>query len=119
MPQTFEHTDAWPTARELTRTVHALCRREALRRDFSLCDQPRRAAISVMNNVAEGWESLHPAEKKPAYNYARRSCGEVRSMSYALLDNQFISESEHAVLCQRCVKAGQLVSGLIRSLDRR
>jgi four helix bundle protein len=72
-----------------------------------------------MNNIAEGWESIHPAEKKQAYNYARRSCGEVRSMSYALLDNHFINEAEQKSLLQLCIKAGRLVSGLIRSMDKR
>jgi four helix bundle protein len=56
-----------------------------------------------MNNIAEGWESLHVAEKRQFYNIARRSCGEVRSMSYMLLDNDFISEIEqkktHTALC--------------------
>jgi len=61
---------------------------------FGLRYQLQRAAISVMNNIAEGWESLHVAEKRQAYNIARRSCGEVRSMSYPLLDKKFISTTE-------------------------
>jgi four helix bundle protein len=119
MPESFEETDAWKTARELTREIYGLCRHEPLCRDFGLCDQFRRAAVSVMNNIAEGWESIHPAEKKQAYNYARRSCGEVRSMSYALLDNRFIDEAGQKSLVQICIKAGRLVSGLIRSMDKR
>lgn len=72
-----------------------------------------------MNNVAEGWESLHPAEKRQAYNIARRSCGEVRSMTYVLVDINYISESEQRELIERCVQTGKLVSGLIRSLGER
>lgn len=72
-----------------------------------------------MNNVAEGWESLHLAEKRQAYNYARRSCGEVRSMSYVLLDNKFIPAAEQTNLLQLCVQSGKLISGLIRSLNDR
>lgn len=116
-PKTFEDLDAWRSARELTNLVYSLCRREPLSRDFGLCDQLRRAAVSVMNNIAEGWESYHPAEKIQFYNISRRSCGEVRSMSYVLLDNQFINSSEHATLRDHCVRSGQLVSGLIRSLN--
>ncbi len=119
MGEPFESTEAWKSARELTNLVYALCRREPLARDFGLRDQLQRAAVSVMNNVAEGWESLHGAEKRQAYNFARRSCGEVRSMSYVLLDNQFISSSEHTDLVSRCARAGKLVSGLIRSLGDR
>ena len=119
MPDSFEQTDAWKTARTLAKEIYSLCRRDTLSRDFGLCDQLRTAAISVMNNIAEGWESIHPAEKRQAYNYARRSCGEVRSMSYALLDNQFINEIEQQSLLKLCIKAGQLISGLIRSLEKR
>ena len=72
-----------------------------------------------MNNTAEGWESLHLAEKKQFYNWARRSCGEVRSMNYVLLDNKFITNEEQQALLKFCIRAGKLVSGLIRSLDNR
>lgn len=118
-PKVFEDLDAWKAARELANEVYALCRREPLSRDFGLTDQLRRAAVSVMNNVAEGWESFHVAEKIQFYNIARRSAGEVRSMSYVLLDNQFVSLPEHQALRDRCVRSGQLISGLMRSLNDR
>ena len=118
-PQSFEDLEAWQAARELTNEAYRLCRREPLSRDFGLCDQFRRAALSVMNNIAEGWESLHLAEKRQFYNWARRSCGEVRSMSYVLLDNSFITADEQQVLLKFCIRSGKLVSGLIRSLGNR
>jgi len=114
----FEDLDAWKRARELTNEIYALCRRERLARDYGLCDQLRRASVSVMNNIAEGWESRHPAEKVQFFNVARRSCGEVRSMSYVLLDNHFITEAEQRLLRERVVRSGQLVSGLIRSAGK-
>jgi four helix bundle protein len=115
----FEGLEAWKRARELTLHVYTLCRREPLCRDFELCDQIRSASVSVMNNIAEGWESLHPAEKVQFYNVARRSCGEVRSMSYVLLDNQFITAAEQLDLRGRAIRAGKLVSGLMRAAERR
>lgn len=72
-----------------------------------------------MNNVAEGWESLHVAEKRQAYNYARRSCGEVRSMLYVLLDNGFIHEEKFQDLMSLVTMAGRLISGLMRTLNSR
>ncbi|MCC6415806.1 MAG: four helix bundle protein [Opitutaceae bacterium] len=117
-PKIFEDLTAWQSARALTNTIYVHCRREPLARDFGLCDQLRRAAVSVMNNIAEGWESLHPAEKIQFYNIARRSCGEVRSMSYILLDNQFLSTTEHTDLRSSCQRSGQLISGLIRSISQ-
>ncbi|MBS0662646.1 MAG: four helix bundle protein [Verrucomicrobia bacterium] len=114
----FEDLDAWKRARELTNEIYALCRRDPLVRDYGLCDQLRRASVSVMNNIAEGWESRHPAEKIQFFNVARRSCGEVRSMIYVLLDNHFITEAEQRQLRDRVVRSGQLVSGLIRSAGK-
>ena len=72
-----------------------------------------------MNNIAEGWESLNPGEKRQAYNIARRSCGEVRSMTYVLLDNKFISPPEQQALLAHCIQTGKLITGLIRSLGGR
>jgi four helix bundle protein len=118
-PQSFENLEAWQAARELTNEAYRLCRREPLSRDFGLCDQFRRAAVSVMNNITEGWETLHLAEKKQFYNCARRSCGEVRSMTYVLLDNQFVTANEKQALLTFCIRSGKLTSGLIRSLDNR
>ena len=119
MGEPFENSEAWKMARALTNLVYGYCRREPLAKDFGLRDQLQRAAVSVMNNVAEGWESLHVAEKRQAYNIARRSCGEVRSMSYVLLDNKFISEADQDELVLLCVQSGKLISGLIRSLGDR
>ena len=119
MGEPFENSEARKAARELTTAVYSLCRREPLAKDFGLRDQLQRAAVPVMNNIAEGWESLHLAEKRQAYNIARRSCGEVRSMSYVLLDNKFISVTEQTNLQKLCIQSGKLISGLIRSLDNR
>ena len=115
----FEELEAWKAARELTALVYRLCRREPLCRDFGLCDQLRRASVSIMNNIAEGWESLHPAEKVQFYNVSRRSCGEVRSMSYVLLDNEYVSATEQTDIHDRSVRCGKLVTGLMHSAERR
>ncbi|MDI1247560.1 MAG: four helix bundle protein [Lacunisphaera sp.] len=119
MGEPFENSEAWKSARMLTNLVYEQCRRGTLAKDFGLRDQLQRAAVSVMNNIAEGWESLHAAEKRQAYNIARRSCGEVRSMSYVLIDNHFITEAEQGELLTLCVQSGKLISGLIRSLGDR
>ena len=66
MGEPFENSEAWKSARVLTNEVYALCRREPLARDFGLRDQLQRAALSVMNNVAEAgkvymfWKSAKP-----------------------------------------------------------
>ena len=119
MGESFENSEAWKSARDLTNEVYRFCRREPLAKDFGLRDQLQRAAVSVMNNVAEGWESLHVAEKRQAYNIARRSCGEVRSMSYVMFDNNFINATEQQKFQIQCIQTRKLISGLIRSLSNR
>lgn len=118
-PESFEELDAWQMARTLTNRVYETCRTEPLCRDYGLADQLRRAAVSIMNNIAEGWESIGIGEKRQAYNYARRSCGEIRSMTYVLLDNHFIQQEVQELLLNHCIRTGKLISGLIRALERR
>jgi four helix bundle protein len=119
MGEPFENSEAWKSARVLANEVHSFCRRAPLARDFGLRNQLQRAAVSVMNNVAEGWESLHVAEKRQAYNMARGSCAEVRSMSYVLLDNKLIFVTEQTDFQNLCIRSGKLISGLINSLNKR
>lgn len=115
----FEQLEAWQTARKLVRTVYIFFRRKPAALDFGLRDQVQRAAISAMTNIAEGFERLHPAEKMQYYNVARASCGEVRSLSYVMLDAGYISESEHKTLLALVAQSGRLISGLIRSTRAR
>ena len=72
-----------------------------------------------MTNIAEGFERLHPAEKVQFYNIARASCGEVRSLSYVMLDAEYISTQEHQNLLALVSQTGRLISGLLRSTRAR
>ena len=115
----FEQLEAWRTARELVRFVYSVFRRKPAAVDFGLRDQVQRAAVSAMTNIAEGFERLHPAEKMQFYNIARASCGEVRSLSYVMLDATYISNQEHETLLSLVAQSGRLISGLLRSTRAR
>ncbi|HAV65011.1 MAG TPA: four helix bundle protein [Verrucomicrobiales bacterium] len=120
MGKPFENAEAWRSARTLAGQAYAPCQRAPLSKDFGLRDQLQRAAVSVMNNIAEGWESLRALEKRQTYNIARRPCGEARSMSYVLrFDSQFISREPQIDLPAACAQTGKLVPGLIRALGDR
>ena len=116
---TFEELEAWKTARELVRLCYSIFRRSPASRDYGLRDQVQRAAVSAMTNVAEGFERVHCAEKMQFYNVARASCGEVRSLSYVMLDAGYVSTHEHERLLALVAQAGRLVSGLHRSTRAR
>ena len=77
---TFEDLDAWKHARALVNRVYTLTREGDLARDFALSSQLQRAAVSIMTNIAEGFERTHVAEKIQFYNTARGSAGEVLSL---------------------------------------
>jgi four helix bundle protein len=115
----FEGLEAWKSARELVRAVYAVFKREPAARDFGLRDQVQRAAVSAMSNVAEGFERLHVGEKIQFYNISRASCGEVRSLSYILLDAGYVSIEEQSQIQDLAIRTGKLVTGLIRSTENR
>jgi four helix bundle protein len=78
---TFEDLECWQKARELTRDVYKLTRRNEIARDFGICDQIQRASVSTMSNIAEGFERRHIPEKVQFYNVAHGSNAEVRSLA--------------------------------------
>jgi four helix bundle protein len=77
----FEDFEAWRQARRLVNEIYSLTRENSsLSKDFALTGQVQRAAVSIMSNVAEGFERTHLPEKIQFYNIARGSTGEVRSL---------------------------------------
>jgi four helix bundle protein len=77
----FEELEIWQEARRLTQAIYQLTKREKFSRDFSLRDQIQRAAVSVMSNIAEGFERGGNQEFVQSLYVAKASCGEVRSSS--------------------------------------
>jgi four helix bundle protein len=119
MVMTFEDLDAWKTARELVNAVYKNYSRNRVENDFGLCGQIQRAAVSTMSNVAEGFERQHFAEKVQAYNVARASCGEVRSLLYVIEDNYPRSAAAATEARKLVGEAGSLISGLLALTRRR
>lgn len=115
----FEDLQAWVKARELVNGVYSLCRDSGLAKDFGLRDQLQRAAVSVMSNIAEGFERTGVAEKNHFYNMARASCGEVRSLLYVVEDNFQETRVHVSNLRDLNGNAGRLISGLMASTRRR
>ena len=75
----FEDIEAWRSSRKLTNLIYALGNQAGFNRDFGLRDQIRRAAISVMSNIAEGFESHTDIQFVNFLGMARASAGEVRA----------------------------------------
>ena len=94
----FEDIECWQLGRELTREVYTLTAAGQFSRDFGLKDQIRRAAGSVMHNIAEGFDAGGNTEFVRFLRYAQRSCSEVKSQLYVALDQRYIESSQFEFL---------------------
>src|SRR5678809_1023939 len=115
----FEDLNVWKQARQLTQEVYRLTKTETFFKDFGLRDQIRRAAISVMSNIAEGFERGGNQEFIQFLYVAKASCGEVRSQIYVALDQGYMSkmDSEESIIDFRRLSGmiGNLINYLRRS----
>ena len=112
----FEDLKTWQRARELANIVYSLTKNESFYKDCSLVDQIRRAAVSVMNNVAEGFERGSNKDFVKFLFIARASVGEVRSILYLALDQNYIEKEEFQNIYDISIEVSRIIWGLIKSL---
>lgn len=114
--RTFEDLIAWQKARSLSSSIHRATRSQGFSRDLDLRSQIRRAAISVVSNIAEGFERQGRAEFSRFLLIAKGSCGEVRAQLYVALDEGYLSDEEFVALSGQAAEVSRLLSGLHSSL---
>jgi four helix bundle protein len=90
----FEEIDAWKTARELTRMIYALTDQGNFAKDFGLKNQIQRASVSIMSNIAEGFESRTQARFIDFLGHAKASAGEVRCQLYIAMDLSYMNQEQ-------------------------
>jgi four helix bundle protein len=112
----FEEIDGWKKARELVGEVNRISAAGAFARDFGLRDQIRRASVSVMANIAEGFGRGGNREFVAFLSMARGSCAEVKSHAYVALDAGYLSATEFDRLQHLAGEAEALISGLMKYL---
>lgn len=113
----FEDLDAWKKARELNRRVYAITREGPLSKDYGLCNQIRRSAVSVMSNIAEGFERGGRKEFIQFLSIAKGSVGEVRAQLVAALDAPYLDQTTFDELTALAVDVGRVIGGLMRYLQ--
>jgi four helix bundle protein len=115
----FEDLEIWQEARRLTQIIYRLTKAEKFSKDFSLRDQIQRATVSVMSNIAEGFERGGNQEFIQFLYVAKASCGEVRSQIYVALDQGYVAkpDSEESIVAFRRLSGmiGNLINYLRRS----
>ena len=115
----FEDIEAWRTARELTSRVYDLTRHGEVARDFGLCNQMQRASVSIMSNIAEGFENRTNLLFRDYLGRAKASSGELRSQLYVAKDNSFLGKDDFSQLFELCDKCSRQISGFIQYLAQR
>jgi four helix bundle protein len=109
----FEDIIAWQKAKELTISIYNEYKDS---KDFSFRDQIQRAAVSIMNNIAEGFERKTNNEFKHFLYIAKGSCGEVRSMLYLAKELNTISKESFEEKYNQSEEISKILSGLIKTL---
>ncbi len=113
----FEDLIAWQKARVLAGTVYTLTRREAFAKDFGLTNQMQRAAVSIMSNIAEGFERGSQAEFKRFVTIAKASCAELRSQLYIAHDIGYLDKPSFQSTFYQTEEVARILGGLKTSIQ--
>jgi len=115
----FENIEAWKAARELTRMIYALTEQGQFTKDFGLKNQIQRASVSVMSNIAEGFESRTQAKFVDFLGYAKASAGEVRSQLYIALDLKYVTQEQFDQAFDLADKSSRQIARFMDYLEMR
>lgn len=113
----FEELDCWRSARELVRLVYTVSNEGLLARDFGTKDQFKRAALSTMNNIAEGFGRKSDKEFIRFLDFSQSSALEVMSITYVLEDMDYLSKETLAQIRKKTEDTKRLALGMIRYLS--
>ena len=114
----FEEIESWKRARKLTNRIYQLSNEGNFSRDFTLKDQIRRACISIMSNIAEGYDRSGTKDFVQFLATAKGSAAEVRCQLYIAFDQAYINEADFTDLCRSTVETQSLIGGLMNYLRR-
>jgi len=114
--QRFEDVIAWQKARKLTQAIYSATKQPSFNRDYGLKDQIRRAVVSVMANVAEGFERSGDREFIQFLSIAKGSCGEARSHLYVALDEGYLESSQFNALLNLALETSRTIDGFMAYL---
>jgi four helix bundle protein len=114
----FEDIESWKEARKLTAQLYRVCRKRPLSDDFGLCDQIRRAGVSIMANIAEGFGRGGTREFLQFLSTARGSTTELKSHFYIMLDAEYIDQPTFDDLYAKADRIETLITGFMNYLQK-
>ena len=112
----FEDIDIWNKAIDLYVEIYFISQISNLKKDFSATDQIKRAALSISNNIAEGFEYENNKEFIRFLKHSKGSAGEVRSMLHAFYRTQQITKEQHDKLLPIIIEISKNLKGFMKYL---
>jgi four helix bundle protein len=116
--RSFTEIEAWQKARQLTQEIYRISKRAPFCRDLELCSQIRAAVISIMSNIAEGFDRSGTAEFVQFLAIAKGSAAEVGSLLYVAKDQGYVSAEEFDRLTELATETGRRIGALMSYLRR-
>lgn len=114
----FEDLIAWQKARGLTKHIYTITKSGEFSKDYGLKEQIRKASVSIMSNIAEGFERGGRSEFHQFLVIAKRSCAELGSQLYVALDADYINAEVFQNLYLLALEASRLIGGLRAAVYR-
>jgi four helix bundle protein len=112
----FEDIEAWKNAREIAKYVYSISSKDVFSKDFALVNQMRRASVSILSNIAEGFERNGDKEFVQFLLIAKGSCGELRAQLYIALDQNYIDQNSFMSINSKLNETSRMIAGLIKYL---
>ncbi len=116
--QKFEEIKAWQKARDLTNEIYHVSKKGEFTKDFTLQNQIKKASISIMLNIAEGFARKTDREFKQFFAYAHGSCAEVQSALYIALDQKYISQKQFDILYLKSEEVSKMIMNFSQYLSK-
>ena len=114
----FEEIESWKKARSLTKKIYEVTVVGQFAKDFGLRDQIRRASVSILSNIAEGFERGGDKEFLQFLSVAKGSAGELRAQLYVALDQRYISSTNFELLSTEATQISRMISGFMKYLKQ-
>ena len=114
--ENFEDLEVWQLSRRLTGKIYQVSQNGPFARDFGFCDQIRRAVVSIVSNIAEGFERRSNGQFIQFLDIANGSAGEVRAQLYIALDLGYVAKEQFDEMVKDVVAIGRMITSLVRHL---
>jgi len=114
--ESFTDIEAWKQSRKLVAEIYSLCNQSCVKHDYGFRDQIQRAAVSIMSNIAEGFDGDSDKQFTQFLSYSLRSASEVESLLYVALDVGYIDNSTFTHLTQSLTSIKKIINGFVRYL---